>query len=397
MSDIVLRPQSLVAFVKVQSAFGAPVFPAATDAVKLRSGIRMPSQPTQHNKLMEVGNSSSVVGLVRQLRAAGSLTLPFYLRPSGTAGTAPMEDPIVAAALGTHTNTPATSDAYTCAAPLTKGATPYSVWFGIDTPGSGGVVVGATDAVCTGLTLRQDKDGAVEGEATFEFGRLVWAGEGALDGAVDGDPVAVATAVVADSTLFAVGSFLKVGTDDNSGSGYRVTAVDRSTHTLTVTPSISTDQLDEAVVIPLALPTPTVVGSVLEERMEVAINGSNVNWQSWEWNFSQPATFYFEVPADPANADFASGFSVGDREITASVTAIMRTASLGYLAADDTDKSFGVDNSVNGTAGSLFTLSCPQGRYNVPPIEYGDPTVTVTLSFDAKASSGEDEASITYA
>ncbi len=394
MSEQILIPRGMSVFVVAESTSGTPIFPAAGDAIQLRGGITMPSQPTSHTRLMEIAATASVTGLIRDIRDGGSLRLPFYLRPSGAAGTAPQEGPLLEAALGTETVSAGSSVTYSPS--YTK--SPHSIWFGLNTSN---VVICAAGAAVNALTFTQSENGPIEAEAGAVFTKLVWAGETTLDGAVSGSATAQASCTVDDSTVFGVGAVIQIGTDTQSatgGGGYQITAINYTTHVLTVTPSIDTDQNDAAAVIPLALPTPSSVGAPLDLRAEVNIDGTAIAWKDWTINYEEAISMLTEVSATPADTDYPVDFARGDggRTISASARAIMRTSRVSWLRANDSDQSFDVDYT-HGSAGSQVVIDLPQGRYNVGETATADPSMEITLPFEGKASTGlEDEISIAY-
>ncbi|WP_025322262.1 hypothetical protein [Deferrisoma camini] len=387
MSEQILIPEGLTCFVVAETTEGTPVFPAAADAVQLRDGIGLPSQPTAHTRANEVADTGSVTALIRDLRSSGTLRLPFYFRPSGTAGSKPQEAPILKALCGTETVNAGTSVVYT----LHKDQSPYTIWFGV-----GNVVVFATGAKINQLSIRQSENGFAEAEAGAQFVRLGWCGESSLSSAINGATTPTPTVPVADAKPFSVGARIQVGTDDNGGSGYTVTAVDTSTNELTVSPDVNTDQSSGAAVVPLALPTPTKVGAPIDDRPAVKVNGTAVKWKEWSVEYTRELSEITEVPEDPTQADYPVGLAAKTRTVNASVRSVMRTSSVVNLRADDTDKSFAVDWT-HRSAGSRLLIELPQGRYNVGEVETADPTLEITLPFDAKASSAlEDEIKFTY-
>ena len=387
MSEQILIPEGLTCFVVAEVTEGTPVFPTAADAVQLRDGIAMPSQPTSHTRAAEVADTGSVTALIRDLRGAGSLRLPFYPRPSGTAGSKPQEAPILKALCGTETINAGTSVVYT----LHKDQSPYTVWFGV-----GNAVIFATGAKINQLSIRQGEKGFAEAEAGAQFVRLGWCGESTLSSAINGATTPTPTVPVADARPFSVGARIQVGTDDNGGSGYTVTAVDTGTNELTVSPDVDTDQSLGADVVPLALPTPTKVGEPIDTRPAVKVNGTAVKWKEWSIEYLREIREITEVPEDPSQADYPVALAAKTRTVSATVRSVMRTSSVARLRADDTDQSFAVDYT-DRAAGKRLLIELPQGRYNVGEVETADPTMEINLPFDAKASSAlEDEIRLTY-
>jgi hypothetical protein len=390
MAQTVLTPVGLTAFLTPEVTCGTPVLPtAATDTLQLREGISFPSQQTSHTQLKEVSESASVTGLIRDLREAGTARIPTYLRPNGAAGSEPQEKRALEALFGAATIVPATSATYKPKAVKN----PYTLWVKL---GSNAVVF-ATGAYLNGLTLRQGENGPPEAEWSLGFLKLGWVGESTLNGVVNGDPTPVATCVVADSTQFSVGGFVQIGTDSNGSAGYKITAIDYVTHTLTVSPDIDTDQLSGAAVLPY-LPAAVNVGEPLDTRPAVKVDGTPVYWRSWEITVDEPIGILKEVTPNPADADYPTAFGrTGTRTVSARVRGVMRSTDVAKLRADSTDKSLEIDWSQEA-AGDRVTVTAAQGRYNVPTVSTEDVSLALELTFDAKASSATalDELAIAY-
>jgi hypothetical protein len=385
----VLTPRTLTAFLVPEVTAGTPVLPAtATDTIQLREGLSFPTQRTTTTALREVAQTASTTGLIRNLRDAGSVTIPTYLRPHGTAGSKPQEDRLWAALFGAGVVVGGTSVTYKPA--IAK--SPHTLWLRLDT----GAVMFCSGLYVNGLTLRQGEDGPVEAEWRAGFLKLGWCGSDTLAAAVDGTPAPAATCTVHDSAQFAVGAFIQIGTDHNSNAGYRITAINYSTHVLTVTPSISTDQAEDAAVVPL-LPTATAVGTPLDTRPTVKIDNVAVYWKSWEIGVDEPISVLKEVTSDPTLADYPTAFGrSGARTVTGKLGAVLRSDELNRLRAVDTDRSFIVDFTQEA-AGSRVTLTLAQGRWNVPELSAGDPALELTMDFEAKASASlEDELAAAY-
>jgi hypothetical protein len=380
MSDQVLIHDVLSCFLVEETTRGTAEEPTAADAVVLRGeGIKFPTQPQEYSKGREALNTRSVTVLAANLRGAGSVTLPTFLRPSGTAGTAPGEDKLLAALLPSKTVTPVTSVVYEPSADKPS----QTLWLKT----SNGVLFCVQCAV-HGLKLSRSEDGFAQVDWELSFQRLGWAGESILSAALSGGE---ATITVDDPEHFSVGARIKVGDSD----GHMVTSVDYDTGAIGVTPVIVGAQADESAVT-ASLPTPTAVGAPLAARPAVKIDGTAIKWKSVELTFSETIAWVKEVSEDPSLADYPGDFVARAREVAATVRAVMRTSDLQRLRAQDTDRTFSIDWSAQA-AGKRVVFLLGQGRVRVPELEAGDPTVEFSLGFDAKASAAfEDELTVTY-
>lgn len=385
MPDDILQLQGLTAFLVAETTFGTAAFPSAgTEAIMLREdGLGFPSQPTAHARAGELMDTASVTSLLRQLREAGAVELGTYLRPSGSAGTAPMEAPLLKAFCGVEASeTVAASTSVTYA--LNKDKDSYTLWYSLPD----GTVVFAAGLTVHGLRLHQDKDGFVMADWSAAFKQLGWSAATTLNGALAGGETDI---TVADGDLLEVGARVAVGTS----TGHSVTAV--SGDTVTVSPSVTGAQSDGADVTPTSLPTATITGAPLDARAKVELNGTAITWTAWELSLGEGVRYFSEVPADPASADLPAGYGrESARKVVGKIDYLARPSTLARLRSAATDKSLAIDFS-HASAGSRLVVTCAQGRYNVPELANDRPVVAGSLTYDGKASSSlEDEAVFVY-
>lgn len=375
-----LFPDNLTAFLVPEVTPGTPVPPSGADAIPLREGLSFPTQPQTYTKIKEALRTRSTTALMLKAKEPGTVTLPCYPRPSGAAGTPPAEGPLLKALKGAETIVPATSVTYGD----TLGKTAQTLWVGL---GSGLLFV--TGLLIHGLKAKQGEEGPPELDFEGTFQRLGWGGETTLGEDLAGGETDLD---VADAAAFAVGCPVAVGTS----AGHQITAVDYAAGTLTVTPAVVGAQLT-GVTVAAELPEPVLVGSVLAERAAVTVNGAAIRWKGWELTVAEPVGFVSEVPEDPT-AEMLPGVGVAraGREVSATVEAVMRATDFNRLRAVNEDRPFSLDFS-HAAAGSRLVIGCAQGRYQVPELSSGDPTVVFKLGYDARASGVlEDESTFTY-
>lgn len=385
----IVKTDVVRAYLVEESTQGVPATPVAGSIIVTRDKIEFPSQATSFTEAKELSGTRSITDVMRNLRDAGSIKIPTYLRPSGAAGTAPNEGALLEALLGKKTTTPATSVVYEPAVAKKS----MTLWMELE---GGATVLFATGLAITEAEFAQEgKGGQPTADFSGSFLRLGWCGSEQLDGALLGGETEI---VVHDSTLFSVGARIEVGTSNNAGAGHTVTAIDTATHTLTVSPAVSGAQDDDAAVVP-ALPTPTPVGQVIGLRPEVKIGGTSKNWKSWKLKVSDPvAVLSDEVTSDPTLADFPVGFvAQAGRKVEATVVAYFRSEDLAELAVNDADVAFAVDFETVAAAGKKVKISCAQCRVSVPELSLGEGAVERTLTIMAKATSaGENEVAFSY-
>lgn len=355
--------------------------PADTDAAKVISATFSPERP--RNVRMD---SRSTRSAMQRVQAKGSIgwTVEAEVIPSGTAGAPPGLHPLYRACLGTYTNTPATSDAYTPANAQTlatvtmvrhfDGVLQESIW--------GAWVDEMSLSIQGGETPKVSFSGGAMG--------YVHTGTSTLNGAM----VATNTMVVDtdDQHAFSINSWISVGSND----GVVVTA-DTSRPSFTIDGSpISADDSDA--VVPYAPAEPTTLytkapasglaGSIIYDSDTVAITGMELNIK----NNIRPLD-------DEAFEEFPSDIVPGFREVTGQITMRARQDFIQHLVNRRAYATKAATLTIGGVAGSQLVVSVPylEVDYAAVDVPAGDGEVIVTLPFVALGSTaGENEVSLTF-
>lgn len=381
MATQVQLPREAACWMKAESTVGTPVLPAATDALAIVGAATL-NQQASYTDSEEVANSRSVLDQARDLVGAGEWSLSTYIRPSGSAGTAPCEALLWKGLLGSEAVVGATSVTYSPAIDLGS----YTlVWRGSN------VALYAIGATVNSLSLRSGTAGYVQCDWSGQFLQLAWAGESTLDGLHDGTGTPVSTVTVADGSQFAAGAFIQIGTDDNSSGGFRITAV--SGNDLTITPSMTTSQADGLTVTYL-LPAHTLSGTPAEAR------NSAVTWAGASTKFREFAlevTNNNEVLTEEVTTDdYPDDYVPGVRNVSGSLSIVMRTDDLDHYTRGLADATIAVTYANSDGAGKICTVSLPYLSPRVPEIGEAGPAVGLSVGYTALASSGEDEISVAF-
>lgn len=251
-----------------------------------------------------------------------------------------------------------------------------SVWMRFDN-----LVTFMSGCVVTECTAALAKSGGQSLQFSLQGRRMGWCGTGTVS-AVSGSTVTVG-AKEADG--YAVGALLqnKTKSDDNSGAGYTVTAVDASAHKITISPAPS-GWAEDDVLVPW-LPAAEAIGTPVESRdARVYVSGVLGHRREGELSIGTPTEFASEIGDEypGENAD-------GKREISL-------TGGL-YFRAEDA-KEFGrgyrgyelpVQVVFGNTAGHKLSASMPRVRFNMPEISTDGEFLTLEQDGTALGVSGE--------
>lgn len=252
------NPLEQALWVKEETTPGTWVAPATGDSIMVNGDIEFMQEnpPSENNEknLTRLRNHPH-----KQVKAAGTFTIPAYIKSSGTAGTAPSVGPLLKGLYGSEVIDPGVSVTYKIAEP-TNCAITHSV---IARNDDKYYYIRGLKVLTGPIALQVGQDDAAILQTQFGgiFMDKAWAGESTLSAAASISD----TTIEVDHKNFSVGSYIVVGTDDNGGAGFEVTAVDETTGDLTITPAITVGQNLGDPVTPWA--------PAFTEPVEVALHG----------------------------------------------------------------------------------------------------------------------------
>lgn len=370
-------------FVAAESVAGTLKFPAATDLVVAAGDGSLNQNPTFTDS-DEIADSRSVLATFQDRIPAGTFSIPTYARPSGTAGSVPSADALLEAAFGTKTVVPSTSVTYS----LAKLLPTVSIWIKKDH-----TVFFARGATVNEISQQISGKGAMAMAFSGAFMAMGWCGTDQLDGALTGATTATASVKVDDAKKYTIGGRIQIGSDDNSGAGYEITAVNTTTNVLTVSPAVDTDQDDNATVAPY-LPTGSAIGSPMENRkVSVTVAGVAAKLKSFSLTKSEGIGY---IEDEVSTDDYPSDYAEGKRKLSGKLGLYFRTDDLKYFydALQGTLQAI-VVTADNG-AGNIITATLGHCRLKVPTVTSAAPTVALDIDYTAQASSGEDEMTLAF-
>lgn len=387
-------------FAVTETTFGTQVKPTATEAFKALSGAIETHVP---NRIERMDNRAS-----RSLEAQITGNIPpvawsyeGYLIPSGTAGTPPDVHALLLAALGTdsYTNTPATSDEYaltdTC---QNRGSLSlYEAYPGCSATAKDCIM---TEALFGAIVQTMTIKGSGGEPPTISFGGV--GAKYAMTGrsAVNDTPPLAATFTVDDGNQFMVGSIVAFyeeadGTtlvDDNTGVGYKVTAVSGNDVTIEGVPDAGV--ADNDIVAPwsptettVGTPIPGVYGSCTVEGVSV----SPLAWEATMDNADQP----HENEAFQQNM---TGYHDGNRRVTGTFNFRAKASDVDVITRRELFANTTISIVCGTTAGSICTVAieCELGFASAE--KAAEDTVIFNAPFKGIATSAnaKDELTLTF-
>lgn len=386
-------PTNTIARARVQDVFcvkettrGTLVFPAAANYV-VAAGECVTNQQASFTDSDERKNTRDVTDRFQDRFGAGNWSIPMYLRPSGTAGTAPDGDVLFECLTGVKTIVGGTSVTYSQSTEKSS----FSLWHRKDH-----TIFWARGCTVNNTEPSLATTGGARCDFSGEFMEMGWCGTDSLNGALLITDTAV---VVVDAKKYTVGSKVEFedAADDtiynNTSAGYEITAIDVATETLTITPGLE-HGLDTASIIRGFLPVGTEVGVPLESRKgKAVIAGVDTPVQSMNVTISDPAMMLTD---EITTTDYPEDYAEGTRDLSGSFAAYFRENDLKYFYDGQNSNELAVSLVVGDTAGSIVTFAMPQTELEIPSINESDPTVALDINIKALGSAGEDSLTIAF-
>ncbi|MBI5523367.1 MAG: hypothetical protein HY910_12120 [Desulfarculus sp.] len=369
-----------IAFTKLESSFGTLASFAATDAVAAL-GQPSVSQPLSFSDSEEVVNSRSLLTRFRDKTPAGKWSLDLYSRPSGAAGTPPVESVLLECLLGAKTINAGVSVVYAPALTLPS----FSF----------GSKLGHVTRFAAGCLVESGKfsivsKGGIKCSFSGPCRQVMQAGRAST---VADSTTTVIKLEAGGAKLFDVGSRVQVGAANNAGAGYAVSAHDEVADTITITPALAQAPAAD-VAVQGYLPTPTLAGAPLEGRLgSVKFDTVAVSITSADLSITNKLNLLEdEVTPD----DFPSGYVPGARSVKGDLSLYFLRKYLGHFRQAKNQADVAVALGGGNTAGSILTVSMAKGRLDTPEISASNDTLMSKLPFTAMGNAGEDEISIAY-
>lgn len=380
-------------FAKSETTFGTFVKPVATDAIKTIGAVKM--EPSQERKFRGDNRNSRGRGteMIDGKIPPVPWSLETYLLPSGSAGVAPDVGELLKRALGTETVTGGTKVDYTLSGIQALGSLSIEQWLHDGAASPQGVLMEAIfGAWVEQLTIKIS--GTEEPRLLFEGAAAKYAGTafGTTTGTVTA-PATTFTLAAADAGALQVGSVIKIGTDDNAGAGYEVTAVDSAGTGITYTPALGVTQTGATPIRPFA-PSETTAGSPLGVTLgSLTVDAVALPVIAFEL-VSKNNNKAMDEEVGQTNA---TDYIPGEREVSGSITYKGRRDNLIYWMQRWRTATRDLLVTVGNTAGKRLKVNVDFAKFNFDALEIPEKEeVVVALPFDALESAGNDEFNLSF-
>jgi hypothetical protein len=378
--------ESLV-FAKAETTFATEVKPTAADQV-LMAGEGSVSQNRGFIADPQRRNTYSPLPDIAARYEPGSISFPMLIKPR-TPGTAPDGGQLLKALFGRETIVASTSVKYH---PLRTSDTRQSltVW----------VKDGHFVYRCLGTVLTKGSFPIAAGNSEEALGRVAlegtfaelrWTGTDELAATLN---TGATTFTAKSAKKFTIGSYVGFraasgATNDNSGAGYQITAVNYGTNVCTFTPALAGTGLAADDLIYPWLPTGSENGVIVHGRLgDVTRGGVSLPLMSGEIVYEFPVKLMNE---EKNGQNFATRFATaGIRSVTANVNVLFDANAGSWWY--DVSQAVQADLICNwGTAsGARYKLTAKNQLLSAPQVS-GNEERIVALNGKAFASSSYDD------
>lgn len=382
LTDILAVDRETLLFAKKETTFGTGVKPAASDQV-LIAGEGTIKQELGFITDAQKRNTFSMLSRIAGRFEPGDVSLPIYIKPSGTLGTKPEGAQLYEALFGREVVTGGTKVEYFLLR-ITDTRPSLTFWFK-----QGHFVYMAWGCVLNQATFPikagNSDDAVAQVNLTAFFAELRWTG---TDEANETISVAQSTLLVKDASKYSVGSYIIVGGDDNGGVGFEVTAVNIATNTLTLSPDINNvttnDQIDPW------LPAGTELGDPVHGRLGIATRGGvNLPLLSSEITIDNKIKMLNE---EKNGLNFANRFiHANAREINVNSEIYFDADAAKFFSESSRSIQADVVVPIGDTAGKRVTLTVKNVELNSPEVTGGEEKVMRINGVAFASSSFDDE------
>ncbi len=368
-------------FVKKETIFGTLALPAATDALRVTAVPTAP-QPESFSESEELVNSRSKPDRARDLTPAANFDLKLYSRPSGAAGTPPQEDVLLECALGQKTINAGVSVVYEPAVILPS----FSLCW----------KEGHTRFFAAGCKV---------GKLSFDFAAKGYLNLG-FSGMAQKVLFAGTSETVADSTteliklasggalLFLAGAYVQVGSDDNTGAGYLITAVDVDNDTITISPALSSAPA-AGVEVKGFLPTPSWSGVKVEARTgQVTLDGAALAIMSASGSLDNGLT---QDDGELTSDSYVSDIDAAMRAASGQLKCRYRREYTSFFSRARRQVQGAIVMQAGESAGAQVKWELPQAEMNTPAPSGDSVWRELTVDLVGLPTTGlEDEFKVSY-
>lgn len=384
IAEDIARGREFGLFCPAETTPGQLVFPASTDAV-LAAGFPDMNQNPSYTDSEEIQTDTrGLIDQFQDMTPAGTVPIKIYARPSGTKGSVPMGDAILASMFGKRTVNAGASVVYSPA--VLKPA--FSTWYR-----RGPVVFFGRGCVVDQGKISAVNKGAVGVETNIQFMEMGWAG---LDD-LTADAAAAATAItVTNAKKFRKGARIYNKTqNDFATNGYEVTDVNTTTNVLTISPGVeASGGWATGDVIRGYLPAPTKIGKPIESRKTtITIGGVTKVLMTLDVTFADKIQM---VDDEMTTSGFPEAYGEDRRTIKGTLKGHLRPADVQRFFDGFEGTEQAVSILFGNTDGYKLQHDMARCRIQVPKLTNNGPFIDWSCDFAALEVNGEDSMAWTF-
>ena len=382
LSDLIALDREAQGWAIVESAFATEVKPASANQFFV-AGEVSPKQSLGFIEDMQRRNTYSQASRFAGRYEPGAAQIPIYIKPAAL-GVAPEGNEFLQGLFGRETIAGGASVTYALQRTIDSMFS-YTVW--IKTGHFVYRLLGSiVDKGTFPLKADNSNDALSQGKFDLIFAEMRWTGTDEANTTIGGTPQAAV--IVFDAKKFTIGSYVEVGAQNNAGAGYQVTAVNYSTSTLTLSPTIANVAVGH-VVKPWIPPAIAEVGVSIHGRLGSAtIGGVNMPIVGGEIMLENN----FKMLNEEKN-----GLNFANRAVRKSVRKVSVKAEV-YFDANQAKFFYNALNQVRGdfffpwgtTAAARFKLTAKNVEFDAPDVA-GSEEKILTLNGQAFASTSLDD------
>ena len=333
----------------------------------------------------QIRPSASKLSQIKGRKTPGEWSYNTYVKPSGTLGTAPEHDVLFDCALGAKQVNPATSVVYSLANQVDS----FSQW----------VKKGHTVFSMRGCTVQ----GAEFTIAGNEIAGIAWSGgfmeqgrAGTIDatGSYSGAEATI-TLPSKGAQLYTKDMYITVGDDDNGGAGYKITGVNYTNDTLTISPVIQGNPGATPEITPWFPTAGSEIGTPVHGKLGmVTIGGADAIILTGGVTLTNNIKYYED---EKNNVWTAERFGrPGMRDVEGNLELYFMKRGPSYFYRAEYQVSDALILPAGNVAGYIMEISVPNAEYRTPTIS-GDEEFVQAIPFIGVASSSyNDELAITF-
>jgi len=383
MRTLALASEEIL-FAVIETEAGTLAYPTATDVIRAVGTANV----NQSDELLEDGqlsNRRSRLSKIKGRTNPGTWSFTTYTKPSGTLGVAPEHDLLFECAMGKKGSGTGSSIEYTFDS--TSVLKSFSLWR----------KVGHSVFAAAGCTINQvgiSVAGSAISQISWsgEFMKWFRAGTSKLTSAASELDT---TIVVEDASLYTPNTRINIGELDNSGSGYKITEVNYTTKTLTISPALEDDAASGTAVTPW-LPTPSYKsGTPVHGKLGIVkIAGNEAIILEANIQLTNNIKYYVDEKNGVMYPTIYGAPTF--RDVTGNLRLYFYQNIPGYFYKSEYQIQDALIVPAGDKSGAIMEISCPKIEYETPSLE-GDTEVMVSLGFTAIGSAtGDDEMKIIF-